>query len=97
MQNTDEAPRKRSFWTWLAIVYFVSGLAALVLMATQDTEFASVVGVFWAVIFIGLGLVSLGSDNLDTKWGKGVRAIGWIWLALILAMISMTRNAALVG
>ena len=97
MEDTGEAPRKRSFWTWLTIVYFVLGLASLVLMATQDTEFASVVGVFWAVIFIGLGLVSLGSDNLDKPWGTSVRALGWVWLALILAMISMVRTAAVVG
>ena len=93
MDAPNTEPRKRSFWTWLAIVYFVAGVAWLVFMATKDTEFAAIIGVYWAVIFIGLGLVSIGTDNLDTKWGKVVRAIGWVWLTLILAMISMTGNS----
>ncbi len=89
--------KQRSFWTWLTIVYFVVGIASLAFTATKDTEFAAVIGVYWGVVFIGLGLVSLGTDNLEMKWGKIVRAIGWIWLALILAMISMTNNSAFVG
>ena len=89
--------RKRSFWTWLTIVYFVLGIAALVFMATKDSRLAANVGVYWAVIFVGLGLVSLGSDNLHKTWGKIVRAVGWVWLALILAMISLTNNPVITG
>ena len=97
MATTSNAPRKRSFWTWLTIVYFVLGIAWLVFMATKDSELAASIGVYWATIFIGLGLVSLGSDNLDKVWGRIVRAVGWIWLALILAMISLSKNPAIVG
>ncbi len=89
--------RRRGFWTWLTVVYFVAGVAWLGFMASRDTEFAASVGVYWAVIFIGLGLVSLGSDNLDKTWGKIVRAVGWVWLALILAAISLTNNPAING
>ena len=89
--------RKRSFWTWLTIVYFVGGVGGIIFMATKDSQLAADVGVYAAVIFIGLGLVSLGSDNLEKTWGKVVRAVGWVWLALILGMISLSNNPVLTG
>ncbi len=66
-------------------------------MAMKDSPLAAEVGVYWAAIFIGLGLVSLGTRNVAMTWGRVVRSIGWIWLALILATLSMTNNPALTG
>ena len=86
--------RKSSFWTWLTVVYFVGGIAGIGLMMMKDSPLAAEVGVYWAAVFIGLGLVSLGTRNLERTWGKILRSIGWIWLALILAAISLTNNPA---
>ena len=90
-------PRKSSFWTWLTVVYFIGGVTGIALMAIKDSPLAAEVGVYWAAIFIGLGLVSLGMRNLEATWGRVVRSIGWIWLALILAMLSLTNNPAITG
>ena len=89
--------RKRSFWTWLTVVYFVGGVGGIIFKASKDSQLAADVGVYWAVIFVGLGLVSLGSDNLGKQWGRIVRAVGWVWLALILGMISLSNNPAITG
>ena len=66
-------------------------------MAMKDSPLAADVGVYWAAIFIGLGLVSLGTRNLEKVWGRVVRSIGWVWLALILAMLSLSNNPAITG
>ena len=89
--------RKSSFWTWLTVVYFVGGITGIALMAMKDSPLAADVGVYWAAIFIGLGLVSLGTRNLEKVWGRVVRSIGWVWLALILAMLSLSNNPAITG
>lgn len=88
---------RHSFWTWLTVVYFVGGVGGIIFMATTDSELAANIGVYWAAVFIGLGLVSLGSDNLDKTWGRIVRAVGWVCLATILAVISLTNNPAITG
>ena len=88
---------KRSFWTWLTTVYFVGGVAGIALMAMKDSPLAADVSVYWAAIFIGLGLVSLGTRNLEKTWGRVVRSIGWIVLALILAVLSFSDTLTMTG
>ena len=97
MGTTNAERRKSGFWTWLTIVYFVGGITGIGLMIMKDSPLAADIGVYWAAIFIGLGFVSLGTLNLDRLWGRIVRSVGWLLLALILALLSMTNNPALTG
>ncbi len=94
---TEVETRKRSFWTKLTIGYVVVGAIGGVLLFFKAPGVALYTAIWWLLIGIGLVLVSYGTDNQERTLGKAARIVGWIWLALVAGLVSVTQNPVFQG